>query len=81
MSEAPALEVIFEIDQLFGQLVEIPMRLGVAIDLGPGRLNLARHLPRRSVIASQHLGRDGEAAPRQQRHRLGIDTAAVHLGT
>src|SRR5690606_38616964 len=40
MAEAPALEMVFEIDQLLGQFVEIPVRRGLAVDLRPGRLDL-----------------------------------------
>ena len=36
VAESPLLEPVFQIDQLFGQFVQVKVLLGVAIDLEPG---------------------------------------------
>jgi response regulator RpfG family c-di-GMP phosphodiesterase len=50
MPEAPALEMVFEIDQLLGQLVEIPVILRVAVNRRPGCLDAGvMHVLRRLI--------------------------------
>ena len=76
MAEAPALEMILQIDELLGQFVEVPIGWRIAVDLGPCRLDRGRMLPRPGPVALEHAVGNGEPAPRQQRDRFGIDRFA-----
>src|SRR3954469_25577941 len=45
MAEAPLAERVFEIDQLLGELVELPVLPGVPVDLHPGLAHRFVELP------------------------------------
>jgi hypothetical protein len=71
--ETPAPEIVLEVDQLFRQLVEVPVMGGIAVDLGPGAgqrfafdVRLGRLGPRRGLA-------NIEAPPAQQENRLLIE--------
>src|SRR4051794_30495925 len=73
MTKAPLLKPVLEIDQLLGQLIEIPIPLRIAIHLRPrcehrriGAVWLAH-------IALEHGRIDRESAPREQPYRLIVD--------
>src|SRR5262249_38537899 len=73
VTEPPLAEEIFEIDQLFAELVQVPMPRRVAVNADPRRLDRGVGLIGLAPIALAGGGIDGEAAPRQKPDRLRID--------
>ena len=66
VAEAPLLEGILHIHQLLRELVEIEMRLRLAVDPQPGRLQFRAVPVRLRQVALQQRRRQGEAAPCQK---------------
>jgi MFS family permease len=77
VSEAPLLEGILEVDQLLGQLVEIPVPGGVAIDGEPGVAHRGVRLVGLAPVALQPARRDREAASGEQPDRLVIEAGPL----
>ena len=55
MPEPPALEMVFQIDQLFRQFIQVPVPGWIAVDLGPRGLQRRVRLMRFRAIAVQRL--------------------------
>ena len=72
MAEAPQAEGVFEIGELLAELVQIPVRLGVAVGHQPGLLDLVARCVGLGPVALGVRLRDGQAAARQQAQRLVI---------
>src|SRR5712671_3748198 len=73
MVETPAPEIILEIDQLLGELIELPIARRVAIDLSPCRLDAVIALIGLGHVPPEHHRIDGEAAAAQNGDRLIIE--------
>ena len=70
MAETPLLEGILEIHQLFGELVEFPMRFRVLVDLQPRSLDARMRLVADAGITRQHGRINRKAVSRQRADRL-----------
>ena len=68
--EAPAAEIILEVDQLFGELIELPEMLGIAIDREPRGADAGVCRIRLRNITAQHgqVDRKAAAVEQPQRH-------------
>ena len=72
------LEMILEIDQLCGQLVQVPMGFRVAVDGEPGAVHGIVRLMNVTPISLRLAGIDTEAAARQQQVELdGIRSCTI----
>src|SRR5450631_1588342 len=60
--EAPAAEIVLEIDQLLGELIDLPMRRRFAVDRFPGREHGGVLLPGRAPLATRAIASDRKAA-------------------
>src|SRR5688572_13836556 len=88
VAEAPELELVIEVDELLGELVQVPVLLGVVVHGEPRRRDtLARDIWL-TPVAVEILRRDLVAAPTQQAEALVVETRCpqclfepvVHLG-
>jgi hypothetical protein len=79
VAEAPGAEGGLHVDQLFGQFVQRPVVLGVAVDLQPGRQHGVVVDGRLGRVGIQARLRDRQPRARQQAHRLVIDRGRVQL--
>src|SRR6185503_10427093 len=61
VAETPLREAVLEVDELLGELVEVPVLLGVAVDLQPSLLDALVVLGGPAPGALEPLGRDLEA--------------------
>src|SRR5690606_16009673 len=72
VAEAPGLELVLEVHQALGQLVEIPVALGIPVDLGPRRAHRLVRRARLGPVALELVAVDLEAAARQEPDHLVI---------
>ena len=72
MAEAPQPEGIFQVGQFLAQLVQVPVRLRVAVHDQPGLFDLGIGLVGLCPVALQAGGRQRDAAARQQAQGLVI---------
>src|SRR6201987_5265489 len=59
--EAPAAKIILEVDELFGELIDLPMRLRRSVDHLPGLDHGGILLPLVAPIVSLRIRADGKA--------------------
>ena len=67
MAEAPEAEGVFQVGEFFAQLVQVPVLLGVAVDLQPGLLDRVAGLVGLGPVALVWLA--GTAMPRRASRR------------
>ena len=62
MLETPKLEIAFEIDQHFGQMIGLEMSLRIGIDRLPGLEDTLAEFVRLRPVARQPIGRNNQSA-------------------
>ena len=84
MAKAPEPERVFEVGQLFAELVQVPVRLGVAVDDEPRLLDAFARFVGRRPVAREMARRHRQAASRQQAQRFVVERRRLerfpHLG-
>ena len=79
VAEAPKPERILEIGQFLTELVQIPMRRGVAIGNEPRRLDTVTGRVGQRPVSLEPVRRDGQTAPSQQ-PRLELGKLVIAAG-
>src|SRR6185437_221542 len=70
---APQLEVVIEVDQPLGELVQVPVLFRVVVDTEPRARDLLARAIRLAEIACQMILRNAIATPAQEPQRLVIE--------